>query len=194
MADSYIYRNRTNWIYLAVIALIGILAAISYFSIDDFHAALLAAINTIAIFAIIWVAMIQPKIVYSNQGIEIHNPFQTVHVGWLKAEDFVTKFSFTVVTAEKKFSSWAAPSSSRIISRNIHDTDYRGTGLESRKVIATSDSPRSESGAALILALRYSESSIKSGNAGEHLVRKINFLSIAVCVVSIGILVYTLIQ
>jgi hypothetical protein len=141
-----------------------------------------------------WVVMIQPKIVYNTLGIEIHNPFQTIHVGWLRAEDFVTKFAFTVVTAEKKFSSWAAPSSSRIISRNIHDSDYRGTGLESRKVIATSDSPRSESGAALILALRYSDNSVKSGTAGEHLERKIHFLSIAVCVVSIGILVYTLSQ
>lgn len=194
MADFYIYRNRSNWIYLAVIALVGSLAAISYFSIGNIHAGLVAAVNTMAICAIMWVVMIQPKIVYSNLGIEIHNPFQTIHVGWLRAEDFVTKFAFTVVTAEKKFSSWAAPSSSRIISRNIHDSDYRGTGLESRKVIATSDSPRSESGAALILALRYSDNSVKSGTAGEHLERKINFLSIAVCVVSIGILVYTLSQ
>lgn len=194
MADFYIYRNRSNWIYLAVIALVGSLAAISYFSIGNIQAGLVAAVNTMAICAIMWVVMIQPKIVYSNLGIEIHNPFQTIHVGWLRAEDFVTKFAFTVVTAEKKFSSWAAPSSSRIISRNIHDSDYRGTGLESRKVIATSDSPRSESGAALILALRYSDNSVKSGTAGEHLERKINFLSIAVCVVSIGILVYTLSQ
>ena len=194
MADFYIYRNRSNWIYLAVIALVGSLAAISYFSIGNIQAGLVAAANTMAICAIMWVVMIQPKIVYSNLGIEIHNPFQTIHVGWLRTEDFVTKFAFTVVTAEKKFSSWAAPSSSRIISRNIHDSDYRGTGLESRKVIATSDSPRSESGAALILALRYSDNSVKSGTAGEHLERKINFLSIAICVVSIGILVYTLSQ
>jgi hypothetical protein len=194
MADSYIYRTRSNWTYLAVIAIVGLLAAVSYISIGNIPAGIIAVANTIAICAIIWVVMIQPKIVYSNSGIEIHNPFQTIHVGWLRAEDFVTKYSFTVVTADKKFSSWAAPSSSRIISRNIHDSDYRGTGLESRKVIATSDSPRSESGAALILALRYSESSVKSGTAGEHLERKFNFLSIAVCVVSIGILVYTLIQ
>ena len=194
MADFYIYRNRSNWNYLAVIALVGSLAAISYFSIGNIQAGLVAAVNTMAICAIMWVVMIQPKIVYSSLGIEIHNPFQTIHVGWLRAEDFVTKFAFTVVTAEKKFSSWAAPSSSRIISRNIHDSDYRGTGLESRKVIATSDSPRSESGAALILALRYSDNSVKSGTAGEHLERKINYLSIAVCAVSIGILVYTLSQ
>lgn len=194
MADTYIYRTRSNWIYLAIIALVGLLAAFSYFSVGNSHAGIVAGINTLAICAIMWVVMIQPKIVYNSFGIEIHNPFQTIHVGWLRAEDFVTKFSFTVVTAEKKFSSWAAPSSSRIISRNIHDTDYRGTGLESRKVIATSDSPRSESGAALILALRYSESSVKSGTAGEHLERKINFLSVAICVVSIGILAYTLIQ
>jgi len=194
MADSYIYRTRSNWIYLAITALVGILATVSYISIDNIQAGVIAAVNTIGVCAILWVVMIQPKIVYSSQGIEIHNPFQTVHVGWLRAEDFVTKFSFTVITAEKRYSSWAAPSSSRIISRNIHDSDYRGTGLESRKVIATSDSPRSESGAALILALRYSESSVKSGTAGEHLERKINFLSIAICVISIGILVYTLIQ
>ena len=194
MADIYIYRTRSNWIYLAVIAIVGSLAAISYFSISNIQAGLVAAANTMAICAIMWVVMIQPKIVYSSLGIEIHNPFQTIHMGWLRAEDFVTKFAFTVVTAEKKFSSWAAPSSSRIISRNIHDSDYRGTGLESRKVIATSDSPRSESGAALILALRYSDNSVKSGTAGEHLERKINFPSIAVCVVSIGLLVYTLSQ
>jgi hypothetical protein len=194
MADTHVFRTRSNWIYLAVIALVGILAAVSYFAIGNVFAGLVAVANTLAIGAILWAVMIQPKIVFSSSGIEIHNPFQTVHVGWLRAEDFVTKYSFTVVTAEKKFSSWAAPSSSRIISRNIHDTDYRGTGLESRKVIATSDSPRSESGAALILALRYSETSVKSGTAGEHLERKINFRSIAVCVISIGILIYTLSQ
>ncbi|MCX6496596.1 MAG: hypothetical protein NTW23_04620 [Rhodoluna sp.] len=194
MADSHIYRTRSNWIYLVVIALVGILAAISYFSIGNIYDGFIATINTAAICAIMWVVMIYPKIVYSNSGIEIHNPFQTIQVGWLRAEDFVTKYAFTVVTAEKKFSSWAAPSSSRIISRNIHDTDYKGTGLESRKVIATSDSPRSESGAALVLALRYSQNSVNAGTAGEHLVRKINILTVAVCVVSIGILVYTLSQ
>jgi hypothetical protein len=192
MPDYYVYRPRSNWAYLILIILIGGLATGSYFSVGMVQEGLVSLVNSLALTAIFWVFIVHPKVVYTTKGIEIHNPFRTVKVGWLKASDFVTKYSFTVLVDESKFSAWAAPAANRFNKRNLHSSDYRGTGLETRKVIAPSDSPRSESGVALILAMKHSEDAIKKGIASDHLVKQINWLAILICLSSIGILLFTL--
>jgi len=67
-------------------------------------------------------------------------------------------------------------------------------GLEARKVIAPSDSPKSESGVALILANKHSQEAIQKGTASDHLVKQLNWLAIAVCLSSVAVLLFTLSQ
>jgi len=194
MPDKYVYRPRSNWAYLAIIVLIGGLATGTFFYIGKTEEGTVSLINCFALGAIFWVLIVYPKVVFTKVGVEIHNPFRTVKVGWLRADDFVTKYSFTVLVKDAAYSAWAAPAASRFNTRRLHNSDYRGTGLEARKVIAPSDSPRSESGVALILANKHSEDAIKKGTASDHLVKQINWMTLALCAVSVVTLVYTLKQ
>ena len=191
MPDKYVYRPRSNWAYLALMIIICGLAASSYYFAGMTHEGNITTINSLAAIAVFWVLVVSPKVVFTNVGVEIHNPFRTVKVGWLRADDFVTKYSFTVLVKDSKFSAWAAPAANRFNSRRLHNSDYRGTGLESRKVIAPSDSPRSESGVALILANKHSEDAINKGTASDHLVKQFNWLSIVISLSSVAILLYT---
>jgi len=194
MPDKYVYRPRSNWAYLALIVLICGLAAGSFYVAGMVDEGNVTVINSLAAMAIFWVLVVHPKVVFTTTGVEIHNPFRTVKVGWLTADDFVTKYSFTVLVKESRFSAWAAPAANRFNTRKHHPSDYRGTGLESRKVIAPSDSPRSESGVALILANKHREDAIKKGTASEYLIKQFNWLTIAISLSSVAVLLYTLSQ
>jgi hypothetical protein len=194
MPDKYVYRPRTNWAYLALVVTILGLAAGSFYAAGMVNEGNITLINSLAVVAIFWVFIVHPKVVFTTTGIEIHNPFRTVKVGWLRADDFVTKYSFTVLVKESRYSAWAAPAANRFITRRFHNTDYRGTGLETRKVIAPSDSPKSESGVALILANKHSQEAINKGTASDHLVKQLNWLAIAVCLSSVAVLLFTLSQ
>jgi hypothetical protein len=194
MPDKYVYRPRTNWAYLALVLVICGLAAGSFYAAGMVYEGNIAVINSLAAVVIFWVLIVHPKVVFTNTGIEIHNPFRTVKIGWLTADDFVTKYSFTVLVKESKFSAWAAPAANRFITRRFHNTDYRGTGLETRKVIAPSDSPKSESGVALILANKQSQDAIQKGTASDHLIKQLNWLTIVASLSSVAVLLFTLSQ
>jgi hypothetical protein len=66
--------------------------------------------------------------------------------------------------------------------------------LETRKVIAPSDSPKSESGVALILANKQSQDAIQKGTASDHLIKQLNWLTIVASLSSVAVLLFTLSQ
>ncbi|MFM8926806.1 MAG: hypothetical protein ACKOFA_01200 [Rhodoluna sp.] len=188
MKDRYTYRPRTGWVYLAIILLMGLSAIIGFAISARYDAVIMSLVNILAVCLIYWVFVIYPKVVYTKEGIEIHNPFFTFDIGWLTSLDFNTRYSFTVLTASRKIAAWGAPAPSRFNTRKIHNSDFRGTGLESRVVVSPSDSPRAESGVAQILALKYKERAISEGTAVEKLSRKFNMLSLAAVTLSIVLL------
>jgi len=179
---DYLYRTRRNWVYFGAVLAIGIFVAISYLTVNKPFDALVSIMNTAAVAALFWVFVVGPKIIYTDNHIEIHNPLNTVVIGWLKAEDFVTKYSFTVITSSKKISAWAAPAPGAMNARRIQRTDFRGTALETRVVVSSSESSKAESGVAFILALKHKESALTKGTASETMESRPNWLSIALVV------------
>jgi hypothetical protein len=179
---DYLYRTRSNWAYFIAVLVIGVIVAISYLTVNKPLEALVSVMNTAAVAVLFWVFVAGPKIIYTENHIEIHNPFKIVVIGWLKAEDFITKYSFTVITSSRKISAWAAPAPGALNSRRIQRTDFRGTALESRLVVASSESSRAESGVAFILALKHKETALTNGTASETLETRVNWLSIALVV------------
>jgi hypothetical protein len=179
---DYLYRTRSNWVYFIAVLTIGLIVVISYLAVNKTLEALVSLMNTAAAAALFWVFVVGPKIIFTDNHIEIHNPFTIAVIGWLKAEDFVTKYSFTVITSSKKVSAWAAPAPGAISSRRIQRTDYRGTALESRLVVSSSESSKAESGVAFILALKHKEAALTNGTASESMETKVNWLSIALVV------------
>jgi hypothetical protein len=194
MPDYYVFRPRSNWVYIAIVVLIGGSATISFFIAGFNQEGWMSLANTLAVCALLWVFVTGPKVVYTKEGIEIHNPFNTVKVGWLSTVEFVTRYAFTVQTETKNFAAWAAPAPGRFNARKIHQNDFRGTGLESRVVISPSDSPRAESGVALILALKHREHAQAKGTASEHLIKSTNWLSIGLLVGSAIVLLYNFVH
>jgi len=189
MSDYYVYRPRSGWAYLAIAILVGLSVAISFFYAGFVTDGWISIINTFAATALLWVFVVSPKVVYTGEGIEIHNPFRTIKIGWLTAEDFTTKYSFTVITQTSKYSAWGAPAPSRFNARKIHSSDFRGTGLEERKVISPNDSPRAESGVALILAHKHRDNATRQGTASDHITKEINLISLALVAASVLALV-----
>jgi len=184
MPETYIYRPRTSWVYLSILILIGVLAAGGFYVAGRFTDAAVSVLNTAALAGIAWVFLVGPKVVFTTEGVAIHNPFSTIVVGWLSSMELTTRYSFTVVTETAKFSAWAAPAPSALNARRIRRTDFRGMGVN--KVLVSPD-PReqiSASGTAFALATRHSERAIAKGTAVEGLTKTTNWLSIAVLILS----------
>jgi len=194
MTTSYTYRPSSNWIYFAFIVIIEFCVVIGFTFAGKSHDAFLSCINSAATNILFFTLMVKPRIVLRDEGIEIINPFQSVKIGWLRAIDFDTRFSFKVQTDKGSYSAWGATAPSRYGVRRNHESDFRGTGLESRKVVSPSDSPRAESGTALILSLRRQREAINAGTAGNQVSTKLDWLSIFLNLAATTILVVNFLQ
>jgi hypothetical protein len=184
MSAKYVYRPTSSWIYLGLILTTEILVTFSFLSANHFDDTAWFAANSVAFDFLFWVFVVKPKIVYTDEYISLHNPFQSFTIGWQRTLDFVTQYSFTVYTDEGNFRSWAATAPGRFIGRRMHESDYRGTGLTDRKVIAASDSPRTDSGVALILALKRRDEAIARDTAGSQIIKRFDWLSAAAAIAS----------
>jgi len=140
--------------------------------------------NTAAFSAILWLFVVGPKVVFTTEGVSIHNPFRTIKIGWLSAVELTTRFSFAVVTDKGTYAAWAAPGSSGLKARRIRRNDFKGTGVN--RVLVTPDhrDPRSESDTALALARLHSERAINKGTATDGVETSTNWLSLALLLIS----------
>jgi hypothetical protein len=184
MPETYVYRPRTGWVYLSLLIVIGVMAAGGFYVSGRTTDTVVSMLNTAALSGIIWVFLVSPKVVFTTEGVAIHNPFTTVVIGWLSSIEFTTRYSFTVITESGKFSAWAAPAPSSLNARRIRRTDFRGMGVN--KVLVTPD-PReriSESGTAFAMAERHSQRAISKGTAVAGLHKTKNWLSITILILS----------
>jgi len=194
MTSPYTYRPSSNWIYFAFIAIIELCVVLGFAFAGKMHEALLSAINSLATDTFFFTLMVKPRIILTDEGVEIINPFQSVQIGWLRAVDFDTRFSFKVKTDKRTYSAWGATAPSRYGVRRGHESDFRGTGLESKKVVSPSDSPKAESGTALILSMRWKNNAIQAGTAGNHISTRVHWSSIFLNLLATTILVINFLQ
>jgi hypothetical protein len=184
MSAKYVYRTISSWIYLGLILATEIAVVLSFISASHDRDALWFSENAVAFDFLFWVFIVKPKIIYTDESITLNNPFQTFAIGWLRAIEFKTQYSFTVQTDKGDFRSWAATAPGRFIGRRMHESDYRGTGLSERKVISASDSPRTDSGVALIIALKRRTEATASGTAGSDITKRFHWFSAAAAIAS----------
>lgn len=179
MSAKYVYRTTSSWIYLGLILATEIAVIYGFISVNHQADALWFVINSLAFDFLFWVFVVKPKIIYTDEGISLHNPFQRFDIGWKRVLEFKTQFSFTVQTDQGDFGAWAATAPGRFIGRQMHNSDYRGTGLSERKVISASDSPRTDSGVALILALKRRTDATARDTGGSHITKRFDWFSAA---------------
>ena len=184
MSAKYVYRPTSSWVYLGLIVATEIVVTYGFISANHFDDTVWFAGNSLAFDFLFWVFIVKPKIVYTDESISLHNPFQTFVIGWERALEFKTQYSFAVRTDQRDFRSWAATAPGRFVARRMHDSDYRGTGLSERKVISPSDSPRTDSGVALILAVKRRTEATANGTASSEITKRFHWLSATAAIAS----------
>jgi hypothetical protein len=184
MSAKYVYRPTSSWIYLGLILATEIVVTYSFISANHVADSLWFATNSLAFDFLFWVFVVKPKIVFTDESISLTNPFQSVQIGWDRALEFKTQYSFTVQTSVGDFRSWAATAPGRFMARSMRDSDLRGTGLAERKVISPADSPRTDSGVALILALKRRTEATANGTAGNDITKRVHWFSCAAAIAS----------
>jgi len=192
MTNKYVYRPRTSWIYFSILAAIELSVIIGFAVAGKTQETIVSLINSAAADILCYVFVVKPKLVLSDEQIDIVNPFQKIIIGWHRAIDFDTRFTFKVETNEGTFSAWAATAPGRYSTRRIHESDFKGTGLESRKVISPSAAPGADSGVALILSLKRKSEALNAGSALGHLTKSYDWLALAFTIASTAVLLYNL--
>jgi hypothetical protein len=182
MPKNYTFRPTSNWIYLGLIIAVEIWVIASFASVGRTNETIASALNSVAIDILFWVFVVYPKIILTDTGIKIFNPLRRVSIGWLLVEEFETRYAFTVQTDKGNFRAWAATAPGRFTARSMRDTDLRGTGLTERVVISPSDNPRTDSGVALILALKRRDQAVKDKTANNELTKNVSWFNLALAV------------
>lgn len=194
MTNIYIYRARSSWVWCIV--LWTLLAAVLVFEIvyHSYNLLAISALNAVAAGYLSYVLILRAKISFADEGIEIENPWVKVFVGYNLVTDVVTRYAFTLKTDTKDFSSWAAVASSRGVAKQIRPTDLLGTGLNPRNPLALSDSPRTDTGQAAIIALRRIDAARIANTGTSELKRSISWLHVALSVGSAAVMAYSLLH
>ena len=194
MTNIYIYRARSSWVWCIV--LWALLAAVLVFEVvyKNWDLLLLSALNALAAGYLSYVLVLRAKIAFADEGIELTNPWIKIFIGYELVTDVVTRYAFTVKTESKDFSSWAAVASSRGVAKQIRPTDLLGTGLNPRNPLALSDSPRTDTGQAAIIALRRIESAQINATGTSEFKRSVSWLHVALSVGSAAVLAYSLLH
>ena len=73
-----------------------------------------------------WQLFWMPAVVVHGDGVSLENPFRSIRVPWAALVHVDTRFALTLITAEKSYTSWAAPAPGIWGGRNARPEDLRG--------------------------------------------------------------------
>lgn len=115
----------------------------------------------------------RPAVVIDDAGVELRNVLRDVRVPWSALEAVDTRFTLTLVTAGRRYQSWAAPASGRpgpLGSHNPRDLPGGGAGAGAGPAHAVPASAsrnlRADSGAAAFMVEQRWRASRVTGPAG----------------------------
>ncbi|MEO3933977.1 PH domain-containing protein [Micrococcaceae bacterium Sec7.4] len=120
-----IFKARTNkwfaWLSWAVAAFGIVVTAVSA------GPGALTGIAPLVLVAFLgWQLFWMPAVVVHDVGISLENPFRSIAVPWAALVHVDTRFALTLVTAEKSYTSWAAPAPGIWGGRNARPEDLQG--------------------------------------------------------------------
>jgi hypothetical protein len=153
--DTHIFRARGARLY----SCLGYFMCLGLGSTTFLDTSFTALENTsFAIFvvfcaSVIYLGIQRPRIVFTDIGVGVQNPFSSTVVDWQDVNEIKTKFTLILNTNYGLIRCWAAVGPSRSQHRAIHPSDLRGT-LRHLKEIKASNSPRVDSGVAALIALQ----------------------------------------
>jgi hypothetical protein len=95
-----------------------------------------------------------PSVVVHDAGVTLENPFRSIEVPWAALVHVDTRFALTLVTAEKSYTSWAAPAPGIWGGRHARPEDLHGlpaTTYGPGKSVRPGDLKTTDSGQAAML-------------------------------------------
>ncbi|MCU1564804.1 MAG: hypothetical protein JWN05_3183 [Arthrobacter sp.] len=120
-----IFKARTNiwfaWLSWAVAAS-GIVATV----VMAGPGALAGTAPLVLVAYLGWQLFWMPAVVVHDGGITLENPFRSITVPWPALVHVDTRFALTLITADKSYTSWAAPAPGIWGGRNARPDDLQG--------------------------------------------------------------------
>jgi len=120
-----IFKARTNiwfaWLSWAVAAS-GIVATV----VMAGPGALAGSAPLVLVAYLGWQLFWMPAVVVHDGGITLENPFRSITVPWPALVHVDTRFALTLITADKSYTSWAAPAPGIWGGRNARPEDLQG--------------------------------------------------------------------
>jgi hypothetical protein len=114
-----------------------------------------------------WQLFWMPAVVVHDGGVTLENPFRSVLVPWAALVHVDTRFALTLVTAEKSYTSWAAPAPGIWGGRNARPGDLQGlpaTTYGPGKSVRPGDLKSTDSGQAAQLVRARWQALVESGD------------------------------
>ncbi len=106
---------------------------------------------TLVIDILVWMFFFEPRILYSEAGVEIRNPLRVFRAEWAAVTGFDTRYGLGVIVDRRPFVAWSAPAPTRRQVSRIERDEFRGTEFDGAAVAAPGVSLGSQSGSALAL-------------------------------------------
>ena len=133
----------------------------------------------IALSAATYATFIKPRVIFSNEGMEIFNPFAHHFIRWDEVEDIDARWCMTITTSDRTINAYGAPAPGRHRVLNIYGHDLRGMSAGETGWLRPARSPRSDSGVAVHIALMWQARAANSHTArsSDH---SSNFTSLGV--------------
>ena len=152
MNNADTYRPNSNLVFAGIgVTMSGLFIWSSFYQGGATSVAINICIAA-AILACIYIFLIRPKVTFYDEGVVITNPLEEITIGWGEIINLDSRWALTFATTGFTVSAWAATAPGRYHSRNIHIEDIRGLGVDWGGSMSSSDSPRSDSGAAIYRA------------------------------------------
>jgi len=112
-----------------------------------------------AISAANYSSFIKPKVTFNHQGIRVFNPLSDDFVSWNDVDIIDARWCMSITARERVIHVYGAPAPGRHRVRNIHESEMRGVTGGETGYLRPARSPKSDSGAAVHIALLWQESS-----------------------------------
>lgn len=141
------FRPRTSLIFAGIgTALCGLFIWSSFYQ-GGVTGEVTSTLVALFVAICIYIFLVRPRVVFSDEGIVIINPIDEFTIGWADVIQMDTRWALSIETQLFTVSSWAGASTGRP-RRNIHYEDVKGLNIEIDGAMRVSDSPYSDSGAA----------------------------------------------
>lgn len=147
MSNVEIFRPRASLAQAGIGALLCVLFLWSGAYEHSLTSEIVNLLIALSIVITLYMYLVRPKIIFSDEGMIITNPVSEFSIGWSDVISIDNRWALTIQTSGFTVQAWAATASGRR-RRSIHESEIRGLDIDLGGSMRVADSPFANSGAA----------------------------------------------